>query len=628
MDNIEQYLSKVDYYIEQAHKTKDQARREALLKASREVLDMLGKITGNDTNAKTAIADRLLKIDSVKKSKNRFDGIKHFMANHKKLAAISTAGIILAGSLVGCTSTMQNAKENVAVVETNDKLTDYDKSLYSRNPLSGETLVSDATGFAEEMAKNGAFEMDEYGPDMFAIVGILNTHGSMKNKDEFVRNIDLEEYFKDTDINKVIRLIDEQVEKVVNAKGNIDWSKIVSHKPSAEILNKTEKLFNAIKDGKPTAEQKKEFNDLLNHEIIDDIEKYNAFSHLMLTHYMNAAYVNNVINADQIGLFFTNLGGNCNEQINCDFNNDKDIVAAMDTIFSSQKQLLVQYLNTLTEDKEKHQHSEKEIYFSYDEIREKFILNVKDLKNAEIDLEEKVRDNSKKAIDAVTSEKYPGKQVDESDPHINHATGNYESGNHRGGTTKGDVVDLPDKDIEGNPTEDLKDDEYYIDLAFQHFNDTDYFEKYHVHKKDENLYKNSPAYRNAWDKAKKTFDEASVAPPADDNVVDIQEDENEIYYSQGSTTSSTNQGNTNESETGKSSANQEDKKEDTDTSFTNGDNNSASSSENIVSVEEDEETVYDDDYVLGDDGYWYPAGQLPEGVKPASLEEETISKTR
>lgn len=569
MKNEKYYLSKVATYIKKAKTTDIPERREALLRNSQELLNDLSKIVVDNLELKTEVMDLQLELDSIVNQKERFAGIKNFVRNHKKLSAVLASGLILTTGTVGYNAIQNSNLENIAVAATTDKDEDYDTDRFSRDPLAGKNKISEGVAFAEELAKNGAYDKEGYGPEVYALVSVLNTNGAMPNKDKFVENIDLEEYYAKGEVSDGIRSINELVEKVIRAKGTIDWNKIVAHKKSATVLNRAQELYNNVQNGEPTQAQKDEYTKFLNEEVTADLKQYNSFSIMMLTKYLTIAEDSHLINEDQLLLYVTDIDNMCNVDGKnvCEVTNKKG-VGAEDTVLSSTKQLALTYLESLLNDKKEHKHNDSEKYYSFAEITSGIKENIKDLKNADIDVEAKGREESIKNIDAISRKKYPGITVNENDPHINHNTGNYESGESIGGDNVGDIVDLPNQDANGNDTDQsIEDMTNYSDIAAADFNNGQY--------KNEYLYNTQPAYKATWDALKAVYDQNSVPAPGDDNIIDEETDEDEIYYP---------------------------------SSFSAQE----MSNENIV---------------LGSDGLYYPAGQLPDGVEQITF-DDAISKTR
>lgn len=605
MKDIEYYLSKIDSYIIKAKTTDNPEKKEAFLRFSQEILDKLEAFTTEEKMFE--IEDRREELNSILNQQKRFAKIKNLVKSHK-LASI-LAGAITLSTIGGCTASFQN-NDKPAVVEQVKASEDaeYDTERYSRNPLTGESLITGGTAFAESLAKNGAYDKEGYGPEVYALLAVLNTNGSMLGKDDFVKNIDLQDYFAEKgDLNKGINQIDELIEKVVRARGDLDWESIVPHKKSASMLEKAEKLYNDA-GATPSSKQKEEWNKFINDEVIADLEQYSPFTIMALQHYITMATDAHLMTPEQRDLFYKDLDVMCNSKGEACGVEDEKAVGAEDTIYSSSKQIAVSYLESLLDDEKEHEHADGEVYYTFAEVTKGVKENIKDLKNADIDIEEKGKEEAIKNIDAITSKKYPGITVDENDPKINHSNGTYESGESLPPENQvGDSVDLPNTDANGNETDQSKDEMIdYSNQAAADFNNGQY--------KNQHLYDTQPSYKATWDAMKKAFDEYSKPAPGDDEIVDIEEDENEIYYPEKPATP--------EVEEPSAPVVEEPSTPEVDDPIVD------IPQDDIISDDTTTEDIMDDDWVLGDDGYYYPKGQLPADVNPAALEEETVSKTR
>ena len=605
MKDIEYYLSKIDSYIIKAKTTDNPEKKEAFLRFSQEILDKLEAFTTEEKMFE--IEDRREELNSILNQQKRFAKIKNLVKSHK-LASI-LAGAITLSTIGGCTASFQN-NDKPAVVEQVKASEDaeYDTERYSRNPLTGESLITGGTAFAESLAKNGAYDKEGYGPEVYALLAVLNTNGSMPGKDDFVKNIDLQDYFAEKgDLNKGINQIDELIEKVVRARGDLDWESIVPHKKSASMLEKAEKLYNDA-GATPSSKQKEEWNKFINDEVIADLEQYSPFTIMALQHYITMATDAHLMTPEQRDLFYKDLDVMCNSKGEACGVEDEKAVGAEDTIYSSSKQIAVSYLESLLDDEKEHEHADGEVYYTFAEVTKGVKENIKDLKNADIDIEEKGKEEAIKNIDAITSKKYPGITVDENDPKINHSNGTYESGESLPPENQvGDSVDLPNTDANGNETDQSKEEMIdYSNQAAADFNNGQY--------KNQHLYDTQPSYKATWDAMKKAFDEYSKPAPGDDEIVDIEEDENEIYYPEKPATP--------EVEEPSAPVVEEPSTPEVDDPIVD------IPQDDIISDDTTTEDIMDDDWVLGDDGYYYPKGQLPADVNPAALEEETVSKTR
>lgn len=605
MKDIEYYLSKIDSYIIKAKTTDNPEKKEAFLRFSQEILDKLEAFTTEEKMFE--IEDRREELNSILNQQKRFAKIKNLVKSHK-LASI-LAGAITLSTIGGCTASFQNNDKSAVVEQVKaSEDAEYDTERYSRNPLTGESLITGGTAFAESLAKNGAYDKEGYGPEVYALLAVLNTNGSMPGKDDFVKNIDLQDYFAEKgDLNKGINQIDELIEKVVRARGDLDWESIVPHKKSASMLEKAEKLYNDA-GATPSSKQKEEWNKFINDEVIADLEQYSPFTIMALQHYITMATDAHLMTPEQRDLFYKDLDVMCNSKGEACGVEDEKAVGAEDTIYSSSKQIAVSYLESLLDDEKEHEHADGEVYYTFAEVTKGVKENIKDLKNADIDIEEKGKEEAIKNIDAITSKKYPGITVDENDPKINHSNGTYESGESLPPENQvGDSVDLPNTDANGNETDQSKEEMIdYSNQAAADFNNGQY--------KNQHLYDTQPSYKATWDAMKKAFDEYSKPAPGDDEIVDIEEDENEIYYPEKPATP--------EVEEPSAPVVEEPSTPEVDDPIVD------IPQDDIISDDTTTEDIMDDDWVLGDDGYYYPKGQLPADVNPAALEEETVSKTR
>lgn len=605
MKDIEYYLSKIDSYIIKAKTTDNPEKKEAFLRFSQEILDKLEAFTTEEKMFE--IEDRREELNSILNQQKRFAKIKNLVKRHKLASVL--AGTIVLSTIGGCTASFQNNDKSAVVEQVKaSEDAEYDTERYSRNPLTGESLITGGTAFAESLAKNGAYDKEGYGPEVYALLAVLNTNGSMPGKDDFVKNIDLQEYFAEKgDLNQGINQIDELIEKVVRARGDLDWESIVPHKKSAAMLEKAEKLYNDA-GATPSSKQKEEWNKFINDEVTADLEQYSPFAIMAFQHYITMATDAHLMTPEQRDLFYKDLDTMCNSYGEACGVSDENVVGAEDTIYSTHKHIAVSYLESLYDDEKEHEHADGEVYYTFAEVTKGVKENIKDLKNADIDIEEKGKEEAIKNIDAITSKKYPGITVDENDPKINHSNGTYESGESLPPENQvGDSVDLPNTDANGNETDQSKDEMIdYSNQAAADFNNGQY--------KNQHLYDTQPSYKATWDAMKKAFDEYSKPAPGDDEIVDIEEDENEIYYPEKPATP--------EVEEPSAPVVEEPSTPEVDDPIVD------IPQDDIISDDTTTEDIMDDDWVLGDDGYYYPKGQLPADVNPAALEEETVSKTR
>ncbi len=580
MKNLDYYLSKIDSYIAKAKSTDNSSKREALLQFAQELVDKLGaQATKNQISE---VEKRQHQLNSMYKKVKRFAKIRNLIKRNKLASAL--AGTIVLSTIGGCAISLQNNSAVVENVNDIEKEAEYDTERYSRNPLTGQSLIAGGTAFAKSLAENGAYDKEGYGPEVYALLAVLNTNGSMPGKADFVKNIDLQDYFAEKgDLNKGINQIDELIEKVVRARGDLDWESIVPHIKSAKMLEKAEKLYNNA-GAKPSSKQKEEWNNFINNEVIADLEQYSPFTIMALQHYITMATDAHLMTPEQRDLFYKDLDVMCNSNGQACGIPDEKAVGAEDTIYSSSKQIAVSYLESLLSDEKAHEHAEGEIYYTFDEVTKGVKENIKNLKNADIDIEEKGKEEAIKNIDAVTRAKYPGITIDENDPKINHNNGTYQSGESLpAGNHVGDTVNLPNTDANGNETDQSKDDMIdYSNQAAADFNNGQY--------KNEYLYNTQPSYKATWDAMKKAYDEYSKPAPGDDNIVDVEEDEDEIYYPEKSNVPEVK----------------------------------LTPENTVVSDDITSEEVLYDDWVLGADGYYYPRGQF----NSASLDENTNSKIR